>query len=336
MSFLELSDPEHRADVETELVQLAQNIRAWQEGTRPRLSDEAILRTYPGLGSTKTFRRLREGDTEGLVADNHLPKYRGVWAAIEAASGANGEEEIYEDLTTTMECSYAVAGVIPQRGRTRLVLLEGPTGSGKTVALLVVARKYAGQVAIVEAHEGWQSLTTALGDILEALGVKHDDLPKSKSERLTQVIALLRAGRRVIGIDEGHHCTAPVLNAIKTIMNQTDSVFIIAAIETLWRKLTVRSWEEARQLIHNRLYERVKLAVPPTDDVVRFITARVPLIAPGDWRHAAAKIAAMSEHIGRWAFVRRVADRLKAQPDPADVAAMLEAANHIKKTLETR
>lgn len=335
---MELSDPEHRTDVEEELVQLARNIRGWQEGQSPKISDEQMLKRFLGLGSTKTYRRLRDADTAGLVCDNHLPKYRGVWAQIEAMSGAAAAEAIYPDLTPALECCVAVAGLIPQRGKTRLVLIEGPTGSGKTTALTIIAEKYVGNVARTEAHEGWQSLNCALGDMALALGAvsSRDELPSSTSDRLTLCVGAAKKNRRILLIDEGHHCTAAVLNAIKTFLNLTDSVVVIAAIGTLWRKLTANSWEEARQLIHNRLYERIKLAAPSKGDVVTFLTRRVPALNGGDWKQAAGKIAAMSEHLGHFAFVRRVADKLAGQPDEPDAAAILAAAANLKANLEPR
>jgi Rad3-related DNA helicase len=322
--------------VEDELIQLARNIRGWQEAQTPKVSDEQMLKRFAGLGSTKTYRRLRDGDTDGLVCDNHLPKYRGTWAQIESASGAAAAESIYPDLTPSLECAVAVAGLIPQRGKTRLVLIEGPTGSGKTSALGIIAEKYVGSVARTEAHEGWASLNCALGDIAVALGASREDLPSSTSDRLTLCIGLAQKQRRVLLIDEGHHCTAQVLNAIKTFLNLTDSVVVIAGIDTLWRKLTARSWEEARQLIHNRLYERVRLAAPSAADVVTFLTRRLPALPIGEAKSAAPKVAAMSSHLGHFAFLRRVAERLAAQPDDLDAIAILAAATALKATLETR
>lgn len=339
MSPIEIPDIEQQLEIEGELVQLARNVRAWQEAQSPRISDEQLLRRYPALGSTKTYRRLREGDLEGLVITNHLPKYRGVWAQIEAASGAAADEEIYPDLTPALETGIAVAGLIVQRGKTRLVLIEGPTGSGKTASLSIVADKYVGSVARVEAHEGWASLNCAVGDLALALGAvsSREDLPSSTSDRLTLAIASARRQRRALLIDEGHHATAAVLNVIKTFLNQTDSVVVIAGIDTLWRKLTARSWEEARQLIHNRLFERVRLGVPSPQDAATFLARRVPgLAGRADWQQAAAKVAAMSAHLGHFAFLRRVADRLRATDEEIDGAAILTAAANIKASLETR
>jgi DNA transposition AAA+ family ATPase len=337
-------DPEVSADLEAvdnrkELVTLARNIRAWQDRQKPRVSDEAMLRLYPGLGSTKTYKRLREGDYDGLVVENHLPKYHGVWNAIEAALGAAAAEEIYEDLTPAVETSLAVASLIPQRGKERLVLIEGPTGSGKTEALRIIARTYAGQTAMVEAHEGWQSLSCALGDILLALGyVRHRaDLPPSTAGRLACCIDSLQRQRRLVLIDEAHHATAAVLNSVKTMLNQTESLFVLAGIDTLWRKLTARSWEEARQLVHNRLHERVRLAAPSAADARRFLCARVAALGADGMSKAFAHVAAASAHCGQFAYLRRLAERLNSLPAGEITAAdVTEQAAQLKTTLETR
>ena len=345
MNFLIQSHPEHAAEVadaaasaSTELVALARQIRVWQEGRKPRISDEQMLRSYPGLGSTKTYRRLREGDTASLVIEVQLAKYRGVWAMIETLINAAGLEDIYEDLTPTFDCCIAVGGAIPQRGKNRLVLIEGPTGSGKSTALSVLELKYAGQTARTEAHEGWQSLNCALGDILTCLTREgYTEIAKlSMAERLSRVILALRQSRRVLMIDEAHHCTAQVLNAIKTILNGTDSIIVLAGIDTLWRKLASRSWEEARQLMHNRLYERVRLAAPTQADVISFLGQRVPALNGGDWKSAAGRIAEMSKHLGHFAFLRRIAENLNAETGEPDSASLLETANRLKASLETR
>lgn len=336
--------PEFAADLETrdnsaELVTLARNIRAWQDKQKPRVSDESMLRLYPGLGSTKTYKRLREGDVDGLAVDNHLPKYHGVWNAIEAAAGAAAVEEIYEDITPAVETGLAIASLIPQRGKERLVLIEGPTGSGKTESLRLLARTYAGQTALVEAHEGWKSLATALGDICLALGYRRHraDLPVTTSLRLNDCIDALKRQRRLVLIDEAHHCTAEVLNSVKTLLNQTDSLFVLAGIDTLWRKLTARSWEEARQLVHNRLHERVRLGAPTEADVRRFLGARVPGLARDGMAKAFSAVASASVHCGQFAFLRRLAERLNSLPGgPVTAADVLESAGQIKASLETR
>jgi hypothetical protein len=351
-AFLERSHPEYgNPDPETDgtaapgeaeaqaarLLGLANQIRAWQDAQRPKISDEGMVKRYPGLGSSKTYRRLRDGDFEGLVVANHLAKLNGVWNAIElAAAHGHAAEEIYEDITPAMDSGLAIAGAIPQTGQTRLVVIEGPTGSGKTSALRLAAKRYAGNVAMVEATEGWNSLNAALGDILRAVAPHAEEVPSGNAERLKTLVAALRARRLTILIDEGHHMTASTLNVLKTLINQTPAVIIIAGIDTLWRKLTNRSWEEAKQLLLNRLYERVRLGPPGESDARRFMERRLGGKLEKGWEASLHHAVAAAAHGGYWAFLRRLCDRLADSGETVDAAAIALAARSIAAGLETQ
>ena len=337
-AFLERSHPEYAEEQATRLQGLANQIRAWQEAQRPKVSDEAMVRRFPGLGSTKTYRRLREGDFEGLIVENHLAKLNGVWNQIELdrARGAH-VEEIYEDLTPALDTGLAIAGAIPQTGQNRLVVIEGPTGSGKTSALRLAAKRYAGNVAAVEANEGWGSLNAALGDMLIAVGAAHHgDMPAGNAARLNMLVAALQAKRLTLLIDEGHHMTAATLNVLKTLINQTPVVVIIAAIDTIWGKLTMRSWEEAKQLLLNRLFERVRLGPPAESDAERFISRRLGDTLAKGWEKALPTICQCAAHGGYWAFLRRLCDILADADEPVDAQGMAIKAKDIARALETQ
>lgn len=335
--FIDRSHPEHASEIADQLIGAARKIRAWQESQRPAISDAAMVRQFPGLGSDKTYRKCRDGELDSLNVESQLAKYRGVWAQIEALAGAAAAEEIYEDLQPALDTGSAVAGLIPQRGMTRLVVIVGPTGSGKTQSGKLTARKYPGSVVYLEAHEGWQSLNCALGDLLLATGAvkSKEDLPSGSGERLGLLVEHLQSGRKLVWIDEGHHCTAAVLNAIKTVLNRTDSLIVIGCIDTLWRKLAARSWEEVKQLFFNRLFELVKLAPPSREDAIAFFARRVAGLGAGkDWHAAAAKVAAMSAAAGRFAFLREVARR--ANEIQGDAADLVTIATQLKASLEMR
>lgn len=354
-AFLERSHPEYRAEnnaapeigadiMDDEAAQaarlagIANQIRAWQEAQRPKISNEAMVRRFPGLGSTKTYRRLCDGDFDGLVVVNHLARLNGVWNQIELARAAAPEEEIYEDITPAMNTGLAIAGAIPQTGQTRLVVIEGPTGSGKTQSLRLAAKRYAGNVAWCEATEGWGSLNAALGDMLVATRAHHgDDMPAGNAARLGALVAALRARKLTLLIDEGHHMTAATLNVLKTLINQTPVVIIIAGIDTLWRKLTNRSWEEAKQLLLNRLYERVRLGPPAESDAARFVERRLHGHLAADWKKALPTVCQCAAIGGYWAFLRRLCDVLLADvSDPLGANDLAIAARGLAGRLETQ
>ncbi len=328
---------------DAEIVRLALQIRAWQDGRSPRISDEQMLRNFPGLGSTKTYRRLRNSELDDLIIVNHLPKYRSVWLQIEETTGANGREEIYSDLTPAYESCRGAALLIPQHGRERLMLIEGPTGSGKTFALEAISRRYAGQCAMIEAKTSWTSVNAMAADWLVALDIftdPNDDgeskMPIAFGRRLASLIAHLKARRTIILLDEGHHLSAEGLNVIKSILNQTDCVVIIACISTLWGKLASRAWEEAAQLVYNRLFERVRLSAPGADDAEMFLTRRVPRLAATDsWKTSLGRIAEAALHYGRYAFLRRLSNRLN-QSASITPALIISEIDTITANLRTR
>lgn len=335
--FVDFSHPEHASESADRLIGTAREIRAWQEGQRPPISDAGMVRQFPGLGSDKTYRKLRDGDVSSLNVDTHLAKYRGVLAQLEALAGSAAAEEIYEDLQPALDAGLAVAGLIPQRGMTRLVVIVGPTGSGKTQSGKLTAKKYPGSVVYLEAHEGWQSLNCALGELLLATGAvkSKEDLPSGAGVRLGLLVDHLKTGKKLIWIDEGHHCTGPVLNAIKTVLNKTDSLIVVSCIDTLWRKLAARSWEEVKQLFFNRLFELVKLAPPSREDAIAFFGRRVPSLGSGsDWHAAAAKVGTMAAGAGRFAFLREVARR--ANDIGAAGADLVTIATQLKASIEIR
>ena len=143
-TFVEMSHPEHAAEEADMLQGIANTIRAWQERQTPRLSDEQLLRRYPALGSTKTYRRLREGDMDGLVPANHVPKYQGVLSQIEDAEAlaAAGEKAgLAPDLAMllarqTVVGAGALLGGVPTDAATLRKNVTSPGGT--TAAALAV------------------------------------------------------------------------------------------------------------------------------------------------------------------------------------------------------
>ena len=354
MSFTAASHPDHAteraaasqatattADLTAELQILTTQIRAWQVGRSPRLSDEQMVRQFPGLGSTKTYRRMRDGDhgatgdTGSLIIGNHLPRYQAVWLQICERSGAAAREEIYADLTPAFDACSTAALLIPQQGRERLMLIEGVTGSGKSCALEAIASRYTGSYALMEAKTSWSSVNCMVCDWLIALDVFSDPhinpeskMPSYYGQRLAALEAHLKTRRKVILIDEGHHLCAEGLNVIKSILNATDSVIIIACIPTLWSKLAARAWAEAAQLIYNRLFERVRLTPPASEDVEMFLSRRVPALAEcPDWKSMSGRVAEAAQHYGSYAFLRRLGNRLNqiTEITPAVINRELEA-----------
>jgi DNA transposition AAA+ family ATPase len=290
-----------------ELVALAQRIRAWQE--QRKLSDNELLRRLPGLGSTKTFTRICKADLEELDLDRWLAEYRSVWAVIESLTGRErDEEELYEDISTVVQLKRSLVEILECRSIRRVILLEGDSGLGKSSALTLLQRKYGQRVLLVEAADAWNDNPNAfLGAILDALGVREQAM--SRDGRLRQVIAKLKAHRIAIAIDEAHHLGPHCLNTAKTLINQTPSEIALLALPTLWRRLERTSYEEVKQLLGNRLAERIKIGELREADVRKILLRRAKV---DDAKSPAAVLEAAKTR-GNLSFVAAVCERLIAQ-----------------------
>lgn len=315
------------------LVNYARAIREWQERRPLKLSDEALIRRYPALGSTKTYKRILVGDTAELRAAEWAEKYRGVLTQIDTEEAETSKAEaLYDDLEPARAVRTAVASVVRSMGIERLVIVQGDTGSGKTSSLKLIAGLYPGNVTTVEANVGWRSFASAMGDIAIALGLADDaaKLPVSGSARLDAIVRHIGESRRLVLIDEGHHMTADVLNAVKTMINRTGARFVVAAQSTLWRKLQAASLQEAKQLLLNRLRERVYLAGPSADDVALYLGRRCELDVSTATALEISKAAAKG---GAYAFLRRLAASLCDSRKDICEATALEVTRSLSATL---
>lgn len=314
-----------------ELQELARQIREWQ--TKNNLSDTALLKKFPGLGSTKTFTRIVAGDFEGLDLDRWAVEYRQVLALIEALAEAGTEAEpLYDDLSTCLRLRIAALEAMKETGNNRLVIVLGPPGTGKTSAALALAQKYGSRVVLAEADETWKSAHNALGGLLRALGVR--ELPSSPADRLARLIERLREADRCVVVDEAHHMGVAAFNLVKTLLNQTGCQIVLLALPVLFRRLELAAWEEVRQLTQNRLLERIKFEQVDQHDAEKFIARRLAW-SNGEIKKAAAAIREMMVRHGQLAFVKlacRKAKRL-ADGEPVTLELFLAAA---KQVVETR
>jgi len=312
-----------------ELIALAQKIRAWQEARK--FSDNELLRRFPGLGSTKTFTRVLKNDLAELDLERWVSEYRAVWALIESLTGnEHAEEEIYEDLSTVIQLKRALVEILEETSIRRVVLLEGDSGLGKSSALTQLQRKYGQRILLIEATVVWgDNPNSFLGAVLDALGVREQ--PSSRDSRLRMVVAKLRARRVALAIDEAHHLGANCLNTCKTLINETarstnPCEVILLALPTLWRRLERAAYEEVRQLLGNRLAERIKLGQLREGDVRKLLSRRAKIEDP----RAAQAVLKEAQARGNLSFVAAVCERLNDQeldgaPTHDAVLAAIEA-----------
>ena len=193
---------------EEELFGIAAQIGIWQSANA--LSDAKLLKKFPGLGSTKTYKKLLGRDDEQLNVGTWLPAYKGVLRIIEEETQER-TSRVLPDLSHMLSVSTPAMQLTMRTGNKRLMLIQGDTGAGKSTALHHVAAQLPGSVVIVEADESWDSKTAAAAALCLKLGVKikgnavrsEDDLPRNFARLQSLLITTLQS-RRIIGIDEGH------------------------------------------------------------------------------------------------------------------------------------
>jgi AAA domain len=258
-----------------ELVELARKVRAWQLARKPALSDAALCKKYTDLGSTKTFKRILDGDLAELSLETQLTNYRKVWNLLCITLDDDGQaEEINADLYAAACLREAFAETIRETGKGRVIFLLGPPDSGKTKACKGLLEKYGSRCCYIEASEVWGDSPSAfLSELLAALGCA--EVPLLAVARLAKAVELLKESRRAVIIDEGHHLGPRCLNTLKSLVNQTPGEFIVAAIDTLWRRLETKAYEEATQLIGGRMGEKIALGKEVLwSDAARLLDAR--------------------------------------------------------------
>lgn len=304
-------------DPESELRALAAQIEEARAGRG--LTKARWLKTYPELGTDKTYSKITSGNLVELDTDRWLDQYRHVWHQIESTPDDPQEQELFE-LTGPMEFCRAFLETARERGNARVLLLQGESGTGKTSTLNVLCNKpYGARCLKIEATDAWKDRKgrgtggPLLRAIARALGLQ--DLPNRKDELVNAVVEKLCLNRKAILIDEAHHLCPEGVNIIKHLVNLTPGEFVLTALPSLWQRLesSREAWIECRQLTGNRLAERIVLTLDPADVLV-FMEHKLGNLV--GWTKelaawAAKRVAESARSAGNLAFVRDVAKRLR-------------------------
>ncbi len=304
-----------------ELKDIAGKVKAYQEAKG--LNDTQLVKLFPDLGSTKTYRAILAGDLAELNLERQLTNYRLVLALLESGAEMRGlrDEDLYEDFVGVARTKKVLLDTMPQRSIARLIIVEGDTGTGKSSIRALITRKYQGRILNIEASAAWSDSPAAMcGTILKAFGQK--ELPPAGYDRQEKVLELLGEGSRryCLMIEEAHHMGVRCLNTLKTLVNQTPGEFVLLTYPTLWARLEQRAYHEARQLIGNRLAERIKLSVDKAD-VKKFVGRRVPKALEtlnGQFERVIDVLVGKAPRYGNLGFVREVCDRVLTLSEGTD------------------
>lgn len=261
-------------DPASELVAIAGKIRDAQQ--ERGVSDAGWCRQYPGLGTTKTYALVRAGELGELDVARWLQDYRSVWNLLqEVDQAAQDDEEFYEDLELYRRATVALREAMRETGLTRFVVIQAEPGQGKSTWAKMMRGRYGGsRVRLAEADETWrESVPAMVGGLLEAIGIHK--VPPSGAARMRLLRDTLCANRTALVVDEAHHLGPRTLNVLKTIVNQTPGEVVAMWLPVLGDRLLRDAYDEARQLIDNRLLDRVGIGRLSDDDIRLFVGRRL-------------------------------------------------------------
>lgn len=217
-----------------------------------------LRKRYRGVGSDRQYNRILSGEMPEGSASRWLSEYQAVVRLITRDEATTTTQEpLYDDLTLAASAGIAVREAMETEGLRRLVIVQAPSGQGKSTIAHLLSEQFGSRVVAMdcnETHKG--SVSAFLGSLLTALGGTADSAGAAKT--LARVVDKLRESRRMVILDEGHHLGPSTLNILKTLINETPGEFVLLTIPTLWRKLERETaYEECRQLTGNRMVERV-------------------------------------------------------------------------------
>ena len=309
--------------VTDELTQLASQVQSYQ--LAKRWNNSELLRKFAGLGSTKTYKKILDGDFKELDLEKQLNNYRAVVSLIEMTAGSSDQrEELYDDLTPVTQLRSVLVDVMKEQGDARFLLVLGDSGAGKTCARRKLVEAYGQRILWTEATDVWNdSPMVFLGEVLLAMGDKNP--PYSAIIRLRKVEERLRQKRVCLVVDEGQHLGPRILNTIKTLLNKTPGEFVVMAMYSLWKKVEREAYEDVRQLTGNRLASRIQLVLHPTD-VLKMLQRRLTWISEDEPQKAVKALCEQAPRFGNLAFVREVCKQARETAEGEPITIQLFSA----------
>ena len=319
------------------------------------ISRNSLAQKFGQLGSSKTFARfldLADPCDEGLDLAKQLANYQAAWELVQGFTEDPEELKIYADFDFMRDAMATVGEAMQVSDETRLVLITGGSGAGKSSFLSTLQHdKLTANITYrTEATEAWRSQSVELlGSLLTELGAYDRDptredktrpdpekiLPQGSGTRLRKLIDKLDSKRLILAIDEAHHIGPEGYNIIKTIINQTRAIVVMAAIPELIQRINRQSHAEASQLFNNRLFAHIRFGVPNAADTLEFLKRRgVKFTTPREANAIAEKVSNDCATFGLWKYIKRCTREARKQgAGPYDTAAFAKVIVRVKHSI---
>ena len=295
------------------LLALARKVEEWQKLNN--LSDSALVKKVPQLGSTKPYKKILTEDFSEMDVEGQIAEYTAAVAWIESLECDDADDEDWdEDMSGAVALRRAFNRMRSTSGIARCGFVIGPTGSGKSGARTVLMRKFGASLIQVSANIVWRDKPAALlRAIAKATGMTV--IPTYGVELYEKVEEKVKDKVLCVMIEEGHHLGPNCLDLIKVLINDTAASFVIFAVDTLYHRMECAAYEQARQLTGNRFAFRIKFDDTMLKrDCERMVSRRVKMAEPLD-AHLVKNLVDNARNYGRLAFVREMLKKLRLRAD---------------------
>ena len=322
----------------TQLRALAREVQNYQ--LERGWSDKRLTEKLADIGSSKTYKRILDDadPLDQMDVEGQIVKYSAAVAYItELRSKDRAAEPIYEDFSNVIDARAAVGKAMLEESIARLVIIPGPTSTGKDVIKDVLCRMWPKKVIAVEADEFWRdSLSAPTSVLYGAVGIINrgeGKMPTYPMERSIGIKDELRKSKKILIINEAHHMGIRAINLCKTLINQTPTVIVWLCEPTLMGRLLSSSFTETTQLTGNRLFETVHLRTPPSNEILDLMERRGVKFADKETRNTAgSKLAAEAPAFGNWRFVVQVSRKLieHSKRTPVNLKVLTDAIGDVQ------
>lgn len=226
---------------------------------------------------------------------------------------ASGDIVLFDHILDA-EAAVRIAQVA--RDEHRLVLVVGPSGSGKSQTLKFLHEKFGGD--ILQAHPDWNhSYMSCLVEFAEGIGLAAEFRRVRSAQKA--ILEDLKARPRLICVDEANYFNRDGLNLIKAILNETRCPLALGTLPDDLRRLNAEHNHETRQVIRRAV---AIILIPQVDStmVAALHCAQFPQLTIDGY---AAQVASLANKYYRIDTVVRVFEETDPE-EPLDLPLALQ------------
>jgi hypothetical protein len=222
-----------KTELATEIRAVVARLKLVQDGP-PKLSDNQLLRQFPDLGSTRTWRqRLAADQLDDLNLERTAEKLRRVAVILD---GGLPDEIFYSKMSFAREFDARLQRLEHATNDRRILLCHTPTGVGKSVnARFAVAQKRATR-AYVRMRPSWRNkIVHICKGFGRALGFEITSSNVADAE--SSVITSLCGQPKTIFIDQAHEGGVALMHMLRCFVDETPSRFVWLGYATAYNRV---------------------------------------------------------------------------------------------------